>query len=80
MLVEGHTDNRSISSARYADNWDLSVIRATSVVRELVKNGVDPKQPTAAGRGEYAPADAADPATSTAVLPIAVPSLWSCLA
>ena len=64
MLVEGHTDNRSISSARYADNWDLSVIRATSVVRELVKNGVDPKQLTAAGRGEHAPADAADPATS----------------
>lgn len=64
MLVEGHTDSRSISSARYADNWDLSVIRATSVVRELVKNGVDPKQLTAAGRGEHAPADAADPATA----------------
>lgn len=64
MLVEGHTDSRSISSARYADNWDLSVIRATSVVRELVKNGVDPKQLTAAGRGEHAPANTADPATS----------------
>jgi chemotaxis protein MotB len=64
MMVEGHTDSRSISSARYADNWDLSVIRATSVVRELVKNGVPANQLTAAGRGETAPADAADPATA----------------
>lgn len=55
MMVEGHADKRPISTARYSDNWDLSVIRATAVVRELAKNGVDPKQLTAAGRGEYAP-------------------------
>ena len=64
MMVEGHTDSRSISSARYADNWDLSVIRATSVVRELVKNGVAANQLTAAGRGETAAADSADPVTA----------------
>lgn len=54
MMVEGHADSRPISTSRFSDNWDLSVIRATSVVRELVKNGVDPKQLTAAGRGEHA--------------------------
>ncbi len=64
MMVEGHTDSRSISSARFADNWDLSVIRATSVVRELVKNGVPANQLTAAGRGQTASADATDPATA----------------
>lgn len=55
MMVEGHTDKRTISTSRFADNWDLSVIRATAVVRELQKHGVDPKQLTAAGRGESAP-------------------------
>lgn len=55
LMVEGHADKRSISSSRFADNWDLSVIRATAVVRELTKNGVDAKQLTAAGRGEHAP-------------------------
>ncbi len=55
LLVEGHADKRSISSSRFADNWDLSAIRATSVVRELVKNGVNPTQLTAGGRGDAAP-------------------------
>ena len=54
-LVEGHTDDQAYSSGVLLDNWDLSVIRATSVVRELVKNGVAANQLTAAGRGEYAP-------------------------
>ena len=64
MMIEGHTDNRSISTGRFADNWDLSVIRATSVVRELVKNGVDPAQLTAAGRGEHAPKNDAEDQTA----------------
>jgi chemotaxis protein MotB len=54
MMVEGHADSRPISTSRFSDNWDLSAIRATSVVRELVKNGVNPSQLTAAGRGEHA--------------------------
>ncbi len=56
ILVEGHTDNVPFSSENLIDNWDLSVKRATSVVRLLQKKyGVDPDRLTAGGRGEYAP-------------------------
>ncbi len=51
IVVEGHTDTDG-SAAR---NWDLSVMRATAVLRELVDNGVSPERLTAAGRGPYAP-------------------------
>lgn len=58
ILVEGHTDTDKISGGTMKDNWDLSVLRATSVVRILTdKNGVDPNQITPAGRGEFAPVD-----------------------
>jgi len=54
VMVEGYTDNVPIQSACMSDNWDLSVKRATSVVRVLQKNyGVDPNRLIAAGRGEY---------------------------
>ena len=54
VMVEGYTDNKSIKSDCYNDNWDLSVKRATSVVRELqTKYAVDPNRLIAAGRGEY---------------------------
>lgn len=57
ILVEGHTDNVPISkkSAYMNDNWDLSVMRATSITRILTKAGVSPEQITASGRGEYLP-------------------------
>jgi len=56
ILVEGHTDNVSISNSCHIDNWDLSVRRATSVVRFLQqKHQVEPRRMTAGGRGEYAP-------------------------
>lgn len=56
VMVEGHTDNVSISTADMKDNWDLSVKRATSVVRVLQdKFNVDPAKLIAAGRGEYMP-------------------------
>ena len=56
IMVEGHTDNVPISRDCYTDNWDLSVKRATSVVRTLqVKYGVKPERMTAGGRGEYVP-------------------------
>lgn len=55
IMVEGHTDNVPISTARFADNWDLSVHRSTSIIRILVENGVEPKQIIASGRGEYFP-------------------------
>lgn len=56
-MVEGHTDNVPyISSGVMVDNWDLSVKRATSIVRVLTKDhGVPPKQLIAAGRGEFVP-------------------------
>ena len=59
VMVEGHTDTQGISkTSRYMnDNWDLSVMRSTSVLRILVENGVDPKQIIAAGRGEFMPVD-----------------------
>ncbi|MBK8345069.1 MAG: OmpA family protein [Bacteroidetes bacterium] len=55
--IEGHTDNVPLKSANFPkDNWDLSVLRATSIVKILtVENGVDAKRVTAAGRGEYFP-------------------------
>lgn len=56
FMVEGHTDNVSFASGELLDNWDLSVKRATSIVRILqTKYGVDPAKMTAAGRGEYLP-------------------------
>ncbi|WP_047245348.1 OmpA/MotB family protein [Maribacter thermophilus] len=56
VMVEGHTDSRTINTPVIADNWDLSVKRATSIVRELQhKYGVDPKQLIAAGRSSYLP-------------------------
>lgn len=56
FLVEGHTDNVPISRPGIQDNWDLSVLRATAVVRTLQKDfGVDPARMTAGGRGEYVP-------------------------
>lgn len=54
VMVEGYTDNRPISRDCFQDNWDLSVKRATSVVRVLQNDyGVDPNRLIAAGRGEY---------------------------
>lgn len=56
FMVEGHTDNRPISQANAQDNWDLSVLRATSVVRILQSQfGVDARMAIAAGRSEYIP-------------------------
>lgn len=56
FMVEGHTDDRSISNAVLKDNWDLSVKRATSVVRILQDDfGVPPERMVAAGRSSYIP-------------------------
>ncbi|HZH69196.1 MAG TPA: OmpA family protein [Flavobacteriaceae bacterium] len=56
FMVEGHTDDVPISRPGIKDNWDLSVLRATAVVRLLQDEfGVDPTRMTAAGRGEYIP-------------------------
>ena len=56
VLVEGNTDNVPISQKNIRNNWDLSALRASSVVQALQKQyGVDPKRLSAAGRGEYNP-------------------------
>ncbi len=56
VLVEGNTDNVPISKTNIRNNWDLSALRASSVVQALQNRyGVDPKRLTAAGRGEYNP-------------------------
>ena len=56
FMVEGHTDDQSIRNAVLQDNWDLSVKRATSVVRVLQNDfGVEPQRMTAAGRSYYVP-------------------------
>ncbi len=60
IMIEGHTDNVPYINhgGQIQDNWDLSVKRATSVVRILLQNStIDPKRLTAAGRGEYLPVD-----------------------
>lgn len=62
IMVEGHTDNVPISrKTQYMnDNWDLSVMRATSITRILTRAGVSPQQITASGRGEFVPLAAND--------------------
>jgi chemotaxis protein MotB len=56
FMVEGHTDNVPFKNGALLDNWDLSVKRATAVVRILQKDyGLDPAKIAAAGRGEYQP-------------------------
>lgn len=56
ILIEGHTDNVPIKTAVYQDNWDLSVARATSIVRILtVDYKILPTRLTASGKGEFSP-------------------------
>lgn len=58
VFIEGHTDNVPIKTAVFQDNWDLSVVRATSVVRILTETyGVNPLQIQPCGRGEFKPID-----------------------
>ena len=63
IFIEGHTDSQPIRTARFTDNWDLSVLRATSVVRILtVEYSVNPEQIIPSGRSQYFPV--ADNATT----------------
>ena len=58
VFIEGHTDNKPIKTVQFKDNWDLSVVRATSVIRILTKDyGVNPLQILPCGRGEFMPVD-----------------------
>ncbi|MEI8086894.1 MAG: OmpA family protein [Paludibacter sp.] len=56
ILVEGHTDSIPIKTVIYKDNWDLSVARATSIVRILTTDySITPTRLTASGKGEFSP-------------------------
>jgi len=77
ILVEGHTDTDKISAgSTYKDNWDLSVARATSVVRIMQESSkADPVRITAAGRGEYVPIDPNDKAKNRRIEVVLIPDL-----
>ena len=77
ILVEGHTDtDKVLPGASYKDNWDLSVLRATSVVRILQESShIDAKRITAGGRGEYVPVDATDKSKNRRIEVILSPDL-----
>jgi chemotaxis protein MotB len=66
ITIEGHTDNVPLTtSPSMKDNWDLSVKRATSIVRILLEGGrIAPSRLTAAGRGEFIPVEAANTPTA----------------
>ena len=63
VVIEGHTDNVPIKTAKFKDNWDLSTARANSIVRILtLENGFDSKRITASGKGQFKPVKANDDA------------------
>ena len=57
LRIDGHTDSRPISNARFPSNWELSAARAISVAQYLVSKGVSPNRLVAAGFGEFTPID-----------------------
>ncbi len=60
LRIDGHTDRRPISTARFPSNWELSAARAISVAKLLIEKGVSPHRLVAAGFGEFSPIDPAD--------------------
>ncbi len=53
--IKGHTDNVPIATTQFPSNWELSAIRATTVLKYLIKNGVKPNRLTATGYGDVMP-------------------------
>lgn len=56
IVIEGHTDNQPISTRQFPSNWELSAVRATTVLREFIAGGVSPTRLTAIGYGDQRPA------------------------
>ena len=77
VLVEGHTDSDKMKSSSHPkDNWELSVLRATSVVKIMLSSStIDPKTITAAGRSMYLPIDENDKAKNRRIEVILIPKL-----
>lgn len=77
IMVEGHTDTDALRSSAYPkNNWDLSVLRATSVVNIMLDNSeIDPTLLIAAGRGEFLPVDPTDKSKNRRIEVILTPDL-----
>lgn len=77
ILVEGHTDTDALRSGSHPkDNWELSVLRATSVVKIMLENSeMDPRRISAAGRSEFHPVDPDDKAKNRRIEIIITPDL-----
>ncbi|WP_334158380.1 flagellar motor protein MotD [Oryzomicrobium sp.] len=60
IVIEGHTDNVPIRTSQYPSNWELSAVRATTVLRLFVDAGVSPQRLTAIGYGEHRPVESND--------------------
>lgn len=77
ILVEGHTDADALNSAKHpTDNWELSVLRATSVTKIMLENSdMDPKMITAAGRSQFHPVDPNDKSKNRRIEIIITPDL-----
>jgi chemotaxis protein MotB len=66
LIIEGHTDSQPISDSRFASNWELSTERATTVLRHLLGEGIDPSKVAAAGYADQRPLLAGDSVASRA--------------
>ena len=77
VLVEGHTDvDKMNSSSHPKDNWELSVLRATSVVKIMLENSsINPMTITAAGRSEFVPLDVNEKSKNRRIEVILIPKL-----
>ena len=77
ILVEGHTDSDKMKSNSHpVDNWELSVLRATSVVKIMLKNSkMDPTTVSASGRSQYVPIDNIDKAKNRRIEVVLIPKL-----
>ena len=77
ILVEGHTDSDKMKSSSHpSDNWELSVLRATSVVKIMLNNSkMDPVTISAAGRGEFIPIDLENKAKNRRIEVVLIPKL-----
>ncbi|MBT8435309.1 MAG: OmpA family protein [Gammaproteobacteria bacterium] len=55
IAIRGHTDDLNIQTARFPSNWELSAVRATTVLRFFIQQGIDPERMTATGYADYLP-------------------------
>lgn len=55
IAIRGHTDDQSIQTAQFPSNWELSAVRATTVLRYFIRQGIDPRRMTATGYADYLP-------------------------